>query len=97
MLQTLTLIQRSADDPQQVVRLARAQERELRAWLFDRPGARLAGRPATTLADGIAADPQEVDAQHGIPVEVVIVGDCDLDERLRALLARRPARRWSTR
>src|SRR5208283_5432648 len=35
VLQTLALIQRNAADPHQVVQLARAQERELRAWLFD--------------------------------------------------------------
>ena len=35
VLQTLALIQRSASDPQQVQRLARAQERQLRSWLFD--------------------------------------------------------------
>ena len=35
VLQTLALIQRQADDPQRVIQLARAQERELRSWLFD--------------------------------------------------------------
>ena len=35
VLQTLALIQRSADQPQEVAKLARAQERELRSWLFE--------------------------------------------------------------
>ena len=86
VLQTLALIQRRADQPQQVVALARAQERELRSWLFD-------GRPpgsldrATTLAGGIRQIQQEVEAQHGVAVEAVTVGDCALDEDLAALLA----------
>jgi len=87
VLQTLALIQRRADDPQQVVSLARAQERELRSWLFDgkAPGT-MDGR-AATLADGIRLIQQEVEAQHGIVVEAISVGDCPLDEDLSALLA----------
>jgi signal transduction histidine kinase len=87
VLQTLALIQRRADDPQQVVSLARAQERELRSWLFDgkAPGS-LDGR-ATTITDGIRVIQQEIEAQHGIVVEAISVGDCVLDDDLGALLA----------
>ena len=86
VLQTLALIQRSSDDPQHVVRLARAQERELRAWLFDGrpPGA--IGEDATTLAEGVGLLQRQVEADHGLAVQVVMVGDCELDEALRALL-----------
>jgi signal transduction histidine kinase len=87
VLQTLALIQRRAEQPQQVVALARAQERELRSWLFD-------GRPpgsiddqAMTLAGGVRLIQQEVEAQHGVAVEVVLVGDCPLDDDLTAVLA----------
>lgn len=87
VLQTLALIQRRADDPQQVVRLARAQERELRAWLFDgRPPGSMEGQ-AATVAGAVRLIQQEVEAQHGVSVEAVTVGDCDLDEDLTALLA----------
>lgn len=87
VLQTLALIQRRAGDPHQVIQLARAQERELRAWLFDgrAPGS-LDGQ-AVTVADGVRLIQQEVEAQHGISVEAVTVGDCALDEELTALLA----------
>jgi signal transduction histidine kinase len=87
VLQTLALIQRRADDPQQVVQLARAQERELRGWLFGgrSPGS-LEGH-ATTVADGVRLIQQEVEARHGIPVEAITVGDCPLDDALSALLA----------
>jgi len=86
VLQTLALIQRSADDPQNVVRLARAQERELRSWLFEGrpPGA--IGDEATTLSEGIDLLQRHVEADHGITVQVVLVGDCDLSDTLRALL-----------
>ena len=87
VLQTLALIQRRAEHPQQVIQLARAQERELRAWLFDgqAPGS-LDGQDLT-LAAGVRLIQQEVEAQHEVPVEAVTVGDCELDDDLRALLA----------
>ena len=86
VLQTLALIQRSSDDPQHVVRLARAQERELRAWLFEGrpPGA--IGEDAKMLTEGVDLLQRQVEADHGIAVQVVLVGDCELDEALRALL-----------
>jgi signal transduction histidine kinase len=86
VLQTLALIQRRADQPQQVIQLARAQERELRSWLFDGPPGPAAGQGAT-LAAGVRLIQQEVEAQHGIAVEAVTVGDCELDDDLTALLA----------
>ena len=86
VLQTLALIQRSAGDPHRVVQLARGQERELRAWLFDGEIPAAVGAEVTTLAAGIRAVGAEVEAAHGIVVEVIVVGDCLLDDRLRALL-----------
>src|SRR2546430_3461419 len=86
VLQTLALIQRRADQPQQVVALARAQERELRSWLFDgRPPGSI-GDQAMTLAGGVRLIQQDVEAQHGVAVEVVLVGDCPLDDDLTAML-----------
>jgi signal transduction histidine kinase len=86
VLQTLALIQRRADQPQQVIQLARAQERELRSWLFD---GRAPGSidDQLTFAGGVRQIQQEVEAQHGIAVEAVTVGDCALDDDLGALLA----------
>ncbi|MBF6044310.1 PspC domain-containing protein [Streptomyces sp. NRRL B-1677] len=87
VLHTLTLIQRNAEDPREVARLARAQERELRAWLY-RPEGRgkdEAEQP-DTLAEAVKATAAEVEDYHGVPIEVVVVGDCPLDERLAAQL-----------
>jgi hypothetical protein len=95
VLQTLAMIQRHADQPQRVAQLARAQERELRSWLFDGrvPGSFGAGpdraAPAgpVTLAGAIGQIQEEVEATHGIRVETVVVGDCPIDDDLDALLA----------
>jgi signal transduction histidine kinase len=87
VLQTLALIQLRANEPQQVIQLARAQERELRSWLFE---GRAPGSPTAdgmTLAAGVRLIQQEVEEQHRIAVEAVTVGDCELDDDLAALLA----------
>ncbi|MEV6672632.1 PspC domain-containing protein [Streptomyces sp. NPDC051162] len=85
VLHTLTLIQRNAEDPREVARLARAQERELRAWLYRPEGrGRDEAEEPTTLADAVKAAAAEVEDHHGVPIEVVVVGDCPLDERLAA-------------
>jgi signal transduction histidine kinase len=88
VLQTLALIQRSSADPREVTRLARAQERELRAWLFDArsPGSFDAAE-VTTLAQGVSVIERDVEESHGAAVETVVVGDCPLTDELRALLA----------
>ncbi|MEU5421878.1 PspC domain-containing protein [Streptomyces sp. NPDC001407] len=85
VLHTLTLIQRNAEDPREVARLARAQERELRAWLYRPEGrGKDEAEEPTTLADAVKAAAAEVEDHHGVPIEVVVVGDCPLDERLAA-------------
>lgn len=79
VLQTLTLIQK---DPSDARRLARRQERELRAWLYpDR-------EPAAegTLADALESAAAEIEELHGVRVDVVRTGDAPLDERTRALV-----------
>jgi len=86
VLQTLALIQRSADDPRHVVRLARAQERELRSWLFDGRPPGTIGDEATTLAEGIDLLQRQVESDHGVTVQVVVVGDSPLTAGVRALL-----------
>jgi signal transduction histidine kinase len=81
VLQTLALIQKSAQDPATVARLARAQERDLRSWLFDSTG----GDP-TTFAAALRTIAGEVDDAYGVPVEVVCVGDPSVSEQLRPIV-----------
>jgi phage shock protein PspC (stress-responsive transcriptional regulator)/two-component sensor histidine kinase len=83
VLQTLALMQKRADDPREVAALARAQERELRAWLAGRSPAEGERRLAAAL-EAAAAD---VEATYRVPVDVVAVGDADLDVAGEALVA----------
>jgi signal transduction histidine kinase/phage shock protein PspC (stress-responsive transcriptional regulator) len=81
VLQTLALIQRRSDDPVQVARLARAQERDLRSWLYG-------GDPAGegTVAAQVKAAAADVEDRHGASIELVVVGDRPADERTAALV-----------
>ncbi|MFL6138389.1 MAG: PspC domain-containing protein [Frankiaceae bacterium] len=83
VLHTLALIQRSADDPREVARLARSQERDLRTWLYRLPGT---ATPDDRLGAAVEQAAGEVEDSYAIPIEVVVVGDAALDDRLRGLV-----------
>lgn len=79
VLQTLTLIRAKAHDSDAVTRLARAQERDLRAYLYqDRRSEEESVTAALTAAVNAVEDAQ------GIVVDIVCVGDAPTDERLWA-------------
>jgi signal transduction histidine kinase len=83
VLQTLALMQKRAGEPNEVAKLARRQERELRSWLAGGEPA----RPGERLADALRVTAEEVEEHHGAQVEAVVVGDAPLDERMEALVA----------
>ena len=83
VLQTLAMVQRRAGDPQEVAAIARRQERDLRAWLAGRP----APGQSATLAPALEAVAAEVEERYSVPVEVVVVGDRDLDAGTEAVVA----------
>jgi signal transduction histidine kinase len=83
VLQTLALMQRQAENPRDVAALARRQERELRAWLNG-------GRPfgeRSTFAAALELAAAEAEEAHGVPVDVVAVGDGPLVDEAEALVA----------
>jgi signal transduction histidine kinase len=82
VLQTLALIQR-AREPREMATLARTQERELRAWLYGRAPSVHGVR----LRDAIDEMAGRIERRHQVNVESVVVGDAELDDRMRALVA----------
>ncbi|MPZ84771.1 MAG: PspC domain-containing protein [Actinophytocola sp.] len=87
VLQTLALIQKQSEAPREVLRLARGQERQLRGWLYGPAGY---GRPddgdRITFAEAVAQSCGEVEDTFAIQVQQVVVGDCELDEKLTGLV-----------
>jgi len=82
VLHTLALIQRNAGDVKAVLRLARGQERTLRNWLY-----KSTASPAERFAAALEEAAAEVEDTYAIAVETVVVGDLEVDERVRAVVA----------
>lgn len=81
VLQTLALIQRQAQNPKAVAALARRQERELRSWLYGETAV-----DAPTVKAALVASAAEVEDAHGVDIDIVVVGDRDLDAEVRPLV-----------
>lgn len=81
VLHTLALIQRHVDDPREVQRLARSQERELRTWLYRPPPGEQ--QDFGRALERIVAD---IEDSQGISIEIVVVGECALNDGLTAML-----------
>lgn len=70
VLQTLALIQKRAGDEAQVLRLARAQERELRQWLYrETPVAE------GDICEAVRAEAARLEESHAAVIDVVSVGE----------------------
>ena len=82
VLQTLALIQRSKE-PREMASLARTQERDLRAWLYGRAPSVHGAR----LRDAIDSMAGKIERDYQVKVEAVVVGDLEMDDELRALVA----------
>lgn len=81
VLQTLTLIRAKAQEPEAVARLARAQERDLRAYLYQ---GRLS--EADSVATALTTAMSEVEDALDVDIDVVHVGDAPTSDALRAVV-----------
>jgi signal transduction histidine kinase len=81
VLQTLTLLQKRATEPGNVVRLARNAERDLRAFLYGP-----ADGVEQDLAGALVRMAADVEDRFDVVVDLVLVGTCALDEHTRALV-----------
>ena len=81
VLQTLALIQQDPADPRRVAGLARGQERELRQYLEQ-----ISSPHARSLRAALRRTAGEVEDLHRVKVDIVVVGDCEMDDRLEALV-----------
>ncbi|WP_067437478.1 ATP-binding protein [Nocardioides jensenii] len=75
VLQTLALIQNNAHDSATVARLARAQERDLRTWLFSEQK-----EEGASVAASLRALTAEIEDTYAVAVETVVVGDVAVTE-----------------
>jgi signal transduction histidine kinase len=82
VLQTLALVQRQANDPVAVARLARRQEYALRAWMAGE-----AELHSETLGSALRDVVAGVEDEHELTIEQTGIGDRPLDESGEALVA----------
>ncbi len=82
VLQTLTLIRANANDADKVARLARAQERDLRAYLYQERRS-----PSESVAAALNTAMNEVEDSFGVQIEVVAVGDAPTTSPLAAAVS----------
>ena len=87
VLQTLAMIRTNSADAQRVSQLARAQERELRQWLYQGSSA-----PEVSLAEQLRAaaaeleDTMRTSTGAAVVIDLVFVGDLQPDEPAAALV-----------
>jgi signal transduction histidine kinase len=89
VLQTLALIQMQSESPREVARLARSQERQLRTWLYGAAGKESGAAEVTqygSLSQAVNAAAGEVEDTFAIEVEQVVVGDREMDDKLRSMV-----------